>query len=480
MSKYKFETPWESDYWMSSNGLYCGVNMPSAKSGEDIHSLPEYAKMKAYLTDEYHAVPKNWMQSEGRLASYFIGVLKGRGMWLDFNKNANHKHDVAIVISIQGVNPITGLPCTDPCLEQYIDNCPKCKEKFKANRYCEKCEMHWPKQNYICTTGQPNGELWLDGFKSAEGIIRQYIFTEDTVSKINGVASNIIGKDRVYAIGISYFLSKNPKPTIAPRAFNDGYTGHSLVERWHCCSGPITEKQLDNSQLISTRQTMDSNEVQTSGTLTGGKVYDYFCETSTPASRAAEAQYYKDHPEVAAQEKAEAEEWAKNNKSLLDDLSSSLSDPNQTMVTGHNFELDWHKKCGDPQSTVDRIGEVSDTAYGKPQFFSPLLDVNGKPQKDIDQMLAEHHMAVQRAKNLKAIDPNTGVKLKKVEVGAGAQINQRIYDDPHSLSYWQEEPEALIVINYGFSMEIETILDAGKRNKKIKQEGFLQGIPVGN
>jgi hypothetical protein len=130
-------------------------------------------------------------------------------MWLDFNENSNNTHHVAIVISVQGINPITGMPCKDAQLEQYIEECPKHKIKFGPDRYCSKCDYKWPKQNYVCTTGTPDGFLWLDGFRSVEGIIRQYILTAE---KMRGVASNLIGKDRVYAIGLSFFISKDKKP----------------------------------------------------------------------------------------------------------------------------------------------------------------------------------------------------------------------------------------------------------------------------
>ena len=201
------------DYLMRANGCSVGFNMPEALKGESTHSLPPYRKRMPYLVDEFPACPTNWMRSEGKTKSYFVPVNEGDGMWLDFNNNEFHTHHLAIVVSIQGINPITGMPCNDAQLEQYIEECPKHKIKFGPDRYCKKCYFKWPKQNYICTTGTPNGSLWLDGFKAADGVVRQYILTEE---KMRGVASNIIGKDRVYAIGLSFFLAKDKKPVEAP------------------------------------------------------------------------------------------------------------------------------------------------------------------------------------------------------------------------------------------------------------------------
>jgi hypothetical protein len=208
MSKLNFTTPWESEYWMESNGLFCGFNMPDAV-GESFVGLPPYRKIKNFLVDEYPLCPNNWLRSKGKTTSYFVPVKDGSGMWLDFNKNINHKYEVAIVVSVQGINAITGMPCEDDCLEQYIEKCPKHDIEFEAHRYCPDCKYKWPKQNYISTTGTEKGKLWIDGFRSAEGLIRQYILSKDS-SK--GVASNIIGEDRVYSIGISFFLSKDKKP----------------------------------------------------------------------------------------------------------------------------------------------------------------------------------------------------------------------------------------------------------------------------
>jgi hypothetical protein len=64
-----------------------------------------------------------------------------------------------------------------------------------------------PGQNYIATT---TGEsLWIDGFRGEDGQVRQYIITEDDTK---GVAAQIMGDQRVWAIGFAFYLSKEPKP----------------------------------------------------------------------------------------------------------------------------------------------------------------------------------------------------------------------------------------------------------------------------
>jgi hypothetical protein len=205
---------------MIVNNLVATVNMPPALKStgagetEVAHALPPYSPQPAYLVDEYPACPDSWLRSTGRIKSYFVAIRPKAGLWLDFNacllSTANH---VAIVVSVQGVNAISGLPCKDASLEQYRDKCPKHKEDFGPDRLCKKCGYKWPRGNYLSSTGQPSGMLWLDGFRAEDGVVRQYVFTS---KEIRGVAANVIGKDRVYALGISFFLSKElrPKPVI--------------------------------------------------------------------------------------------------------------------------------------------------------------------------------------------------------------------------------------------------------------------------
>ena len=212
---------------MESNGMVAAFNMPSKIVGDDsvTHALPPYAPRKPFLVDDYPACPEDWMRSEGKAHSYFVPVREDHGMWLDFNRQTT-PYEVACVVSIQGVNAITGMPVEDVYLEQYVEECPKHKEKFGPHRFCKKCDYRWPKQNYIATTGTPNGYFWLDGFRSADGIVRQYILTAE---KMKGVANAIIGKDRVFAVGISFFLSKEKKQQPVLRTHGSDLIQKSLV-----------------------------------------------------------------------------------------------------------------------------------------------------------------------------------------------------------------------------------------------------------
>ena len=63
---------------------------------------------------------------------------------------------------------------------------------------------------------------------------------------------------------------------------------------------------------------------------------------------------------------------------------------------------------------------------------------------------------------------------KKLEIGAGAKIHQKIGADPEKLDFWQDEPAGMIYINYCDISTAERILAAGQRQQKA--EGFLAGV----
>lgn len=234
-----------TDYLMTVNNLSVGLNTPTALQSKaadgtefTVQVLPPYRPRKAFLVDEYPACPENWMRSTGRIKSYFVAVKENCGLWLDFNQCWNSPSHVGIVISVQGINAITGLPCKDAQLEQYRDECPRHKEVFGPDRLCQKCGFKWPKQNYLASSSTPHGRLWIDGFRAEDGQVRQYVFT---AQEMRGVAAAIIGKDRVFALGISFFLAKQPKPP---------QTSSFQSRGWHATNETLIGSDSDYLSLI--------------------------------------------------------------------------------------------------------------------------------------------------------------------------------------------------------------------------------------
>lgn len=377
--------------------LKCTFNMPEKLSSEfngheeEYHDLPPYAPVAAYPVDEYEACPTNWMHGSDVVSSYFVGVKEDHGMWLDFNDCFYNTHDIAVVISVQGINPITGQKMVAEKalkLEQYHKKCPIHNTKFKQDRYCEKCGFKWPGQNYLATTGTPETMLWLDGFRTPEGKVRQYIFTED---KMRGVASQLIGEERVFAIGIAYYLSKEKKlynlKRPAQRVSSVSYSQPMHFTPYHLdlrCDGFSGSSAMDCGSPVADMLDLDMGKITSQVDLT-------------------------------------------NN-------SSSSEQP----------------ICGNLNKTK---GKIQTQRFGAGGMLRGSAQTSSK-------------------KSVKPITP-----VKKLEIGAGALIKQRVFDDPKMMDYWESEPAGMIYINYCDEETQKKILDAGKRADK--KDGFMKDIKVG-
>ena len=374
-----------NDYYMTVNGLSVGLNMPSALisqgkgAQETTHGLPPYRKRRAFLVDEYPACPEDWMRSTGRIKSYFVPIVEGAGLWLDFNRNSSHGNHTATVVSVQGVNAITGLPCKDAQLEQYRHQCPRHKKAFGPDRLCKECGFKWPKQSYIASTGTPEGMLWLDGFRAEDGVIRQYVFTAQVM---RGVAKAIIGGDRVFALGISFFLSKEPRPK-------------------------VVMENLRGMGLIG-----NSDDVGSKGIACA----------SAPSSNAM--------------------------------CFTSCNNSGDSALYSANV--------------VSHVEAEPDTALYEKHFTGH------------DKLMSRSVKSFAPSAPMSAVQRSSQVRTKKLEVAAGAKIDQRIYDDPNGLDFWQAEPEGLVVINYCLEEDAKKIIEAGKIDLSGNKEGFLKDAVVGN
>lgn len=191
---------------MKVGDFSCTINTPKAieDKGDGVHRLPPYAQKEVFVVDEYPACPDNWMCGSKNSSSYFVSIEENTGLWFDFNQNGFLENDVAVVISIQGINPITGQKTDKLILEQYTE-CPIHKKEFGQDRFCKECGFKWPKQNYLSSSSTPVGMFWLDGFRMPDGKVRQWVFTKE---QIRSVAKAVIGEDRVFAIGIAFYKSK--------------------------------------------------------------------------------------------------------------------------------------------------------------------------------------------------------------------------------------------------------------------------------
>jgi len=445
------------DYTMRNNGFYCGFNMPEAETGEQINGLPGYSKRMPYLVDEYPACPKNWMRSKGKVKSYFVPVVEGKGMWLDFNENQENQYHLAIVISIQGVNPVTGLPCKEAKLEQYSDKCPKHNVDFGPERYCDKCRFHWPKQNYISTTGTPKDYFWLDGFKAANGIVRQYILTAE---KMKGVAANTEGvkENRVYAVGVSFFLSKDKKPV---------QQQYEPSQCFYMTDDYIRGDNMGSSSSHSScSQDDDDDDDEVDGITTTTK--------TTTGNSFVQTEKLKQTFDALRSR------GPKVKKTPYDQPGIIYGEP-QFFNPVHT-PINWQIPASGIKDFEHTVGKV---IYPQPNLTSPVHpaqpdltmgSINNKAySKYPKDPRSIAHVVTRRGAVRDHVKQTT-----KLEVGAGAKISQRVHDDPERLDFWHEEPEAIICINYVTEEDAVKIIESGREEIKSHADGFLQNVPVGN
>ncbi len=441
---------------MHVNGLTCTLHMPPALKGEKVHDLPPRNPRLAYPVDEYPACPSNWMHGSDLASSYFVGVREGEGMWLDFNGCSTHSHHVAIVISIQGVNPISG-PLVDPetgdpkmaelLLHHYTHKCPNHDVPFQQDRYCPECDHKWPKQNYITTTSTPIKYLWLDGFRNDEGKVRQYILTAE---ELKSIAHQTIGEEKkVFAIGIAFYLSKERKPE--PPKPERKYDFNPALEPWQESMRRRNKAWIDYNKRFGTKggggmssgmtPPLDQSKligyVQSSHTHTGQYSEDDIKVISGLEAIKKRPGMYKNTTEEQLKKVIEADIQEVQNM-----LAEVANEPNLSVTSHSTFDMD----DGEAHATLQGLhvdGDEHQTAEG---IYEP----------DIEE-----------------VQPDV-----QLEVGAGAQIDQQVHADPESLDFYQDKPAGMIYINYVSEATALKIITKGKRQHK--PEGFMQGLKVGN
>jgi hypothetical protein len=432
---------------MTVNGLGVRFNMPAAVkpriiNGKEVPSgLPPHAPVTPYAVDEYPACPTDWMPGSSKAGSFFVGVQEGKGVWLDFNDCASHTHHVAAIVSVQGVNPITGMKQDKMQLEQYADKCPKHDEPFKSDRFCEKCGYSWPAQNYITTAATPQPYFWLDGFRNAVGQVKQYIVTAE---ESKGVAAQILKKDRVFAIGIAFFLSKEAKPQ--PKREKSALRGISQTKT--CC---LATMDVDDSKPIGSGQFKSMND----GSGSGGGTWISGEDTGAMGASMMDSSSIEDNAV-----------WADQKKSF-----ETLQQMGK-ISTQCSAKLDQGEAS--PDSLTSRIKATFSLPHSTdPMFFSPIHTPKNWKIKartnDLPEVVTEKQWTAASAA------PIQEIKLtKNLEIGHGSALEQDIYEDTNDLSFYRDEVESFIYINYCSLEDLERILAAGKRDEK--KDGFLAEI----
>jgi hypothetical protein len=181
---------------MEASGFFASIMRADKKKDDTSSNLPPGMPVPVLPVDYLKERPDFWI---GGVGSFVCPVDSDWGLWFNWTMN---NHSTAVLTSVKGMNPITGQRIDGLGLEQYQTKCPVHKSQFKHGRFCSECGFKWPLQNYIA---KPNPLYW-DGFRSSDGQVRQFYFTEDMAKSVPEL---VIGKDdTVPAFGFCFYTTK--------------------------------------------------------------------------------------------------------------------------------------------------------------------------------------------------------------------------------------------------------------------------------
>jgi len=182
---------------MEYKGFKAQIMEAPRLTGDHVHGLPPGVPLDIYPVDAFIKPQENWMTGPG---SFVVPVKPDKGLWFDWRGNSSI--NTAVIPTVKGCNPITGMQTSGFHLEKYETKCPKHGCDFLAERFCPECNYKWAPQGYVSS---PN-TLWWDGFRSDDGTVRQFFFSED---ELRDVASGLIGKENtVSAFGFAFYSPK--------------------------------------------------------------------------------------------------------------------------------------------------------------------------------------------------------------------------------------------------------------------------------
>lgn len=381
-------------------------------TGDIVHSLPPGSALPVYPVDAFLKIPENWIKNSG----FVVPVRSNRGLW--FNWRMNSEINTAVIPTVKGCNPITGMQTTGFHLERYENKCPKHNVDFMADRFCPKCKYKWMPQNYVAA---PNA-LWWDTWNTGDGVGRQFFFTED---ELRDVATALIGKENVIpAFGFAFYSPKERRQETVVTTRSYGGGGFGLLGGLSAPGVYINQISTDNSVTA-----------WNSGTINNTKLSDnpdgavsYFCSSIKAISQ---ANYEQKHD------------------IKLTSASGCCADG----MTGQLFSKGLTKSAPSSLKSMSRKKQSIKT-----QSFSLISD------SGLDSETREDS-AQQR-------------EIKEVSVGAGAQITQDLIKDPYFES-WKDVPDAVMTIYFVFEEKFEELKAGGMRDFSGVPEGMLAGIPVG-
>jgi hypothetical protein len=218
---------------MKYKGFQAQVMEAERLVGDRVFGLPPGNALSVYPSQIFKEYPEKWMCGPG---VFVIPVRPNKGLW--FNFTMNDHANTAVLMTVKGCNPITGMQTSGYHLERYDTKCPKHGKEFGPDRFCSECGYKWPPQGYLCHPSI----MWWDGWRdSGDGSVRQFFFTED---EVRDIATHMIGKENtVPAFGFAFYRPKVERP----RATQENAMYNFLYVPYQKPFGPLYEKKYTYS-----------------------------------------------------------------------------------------------------------------------------------------------------------------------------------------------------------------------------------------
>jgi len=402
---------------MMANGFYAAIMRADKKSDKGNQGLPPGIPIPVLPVDYLKNRPDFWVGGQG---SYVCPVDSDWALWFNWSMNNTN---IAILTSVKGMNPLTGQRVNGLGLEQYMGKCPIHDVTLQHGKLCPECNFKWPDQNYIT---DPN-PFYLDGFRSADGVVRQFYFTEDMAKSIPEL---VIGKDdTVPAFGFCFYgLKVNDVKYENGNRFKDKFPVESLTESRGTLSilrgfsgysgtGSIGFPGVYYSSSLSKSADMSAADIRYSSS---GETK---CFLSTSKSKSAESKT--------------------SGGPILPAACFNLADDSIGSTLNERSFSDESIAMSDSKLVADEPVAAS---------FSPEL---------LRKSVRKIHASAE------------------VGIGAGAKIKQAFAKDARCIDEWQEKPAGIIRVYFVFREQFERYVEDGLKDLSGCKECFMEGLPVG-
>lgn len=394
---------------MDINGCYASIMRTEKKKEESDGGLPSGIPIPVLPVDYLKDRPKEWVGGEG---SYVVPVDSDWGLW--FNWTMNNPMNTSVLVSVKGMNPLTGQRMNGYTLEETKEECPVHKTPFKKGKLCTECGFKWPAQNFVSA---PN-PLWIDGFRQADGTVRQFFFTEDMACSIPEL---VIGKeDTVPAFGFCFYRRKK---------YEIAYEGGKRSKN------EFPEIYTNGTSSCYLSPSCDSFEYErrTLGVL--GSSTSFVGGLTGPMGV-----------------KGPMGVRGKYSKGLTKSYLSAGEGSSDAVYSASCYTAGAAAASSEPE--LRAFYADSDTGH-----TINLADSLGG-----------------------ALEDRSEVKIYRsaeVGIGAGAKINQDFKKSMVSLEDWKDKPEGTLRLYFVFQEQFEAMAESGFNDLSGAKEGYLANLPVG-